>query len=70
MQRLFTSGVRSVSSEFEYDPEISREINFRRWREVNSDERENYGLKPYTTREARELFEQLYDLFDKIPSKK
>lgn len=56
-----------MSIEFTYDPKLSREQNFRSWYEANTLERETYGMKPYTLIEARSMFDQLYDLFDKLP---
>ncbi len=66
LQLQFTSGVRSVSSKFEYDPEVSREINFRRWYEADTLEKEEFNEEPYTRNQAREVFENMYDLFEKI----
>lgn len=56
-----------MSIEFQFDPELSRDQNFRRWYEANTLEKEAYGMKPYTLSEARSMFDQLYDLFDKTP---
>ena len=53
--------------EFQYDPGLPRDINFRRWYEANTLERETYGLPKYNLEEASALFEKLYDLFDKTP---
>ena len=55
--------------EFQYDPGLPRDINFRRWYEANTLERETYGLPKYNLEEASALFEKLYDLFDKTPVK-
>jgi hypothetical protein len=56
-------------NEFVYDPELPRDINFRRWYEANTLEREIYGLPKYSPGEALDLFDKLYDLFDKTPVK-
>ncbi len=58
-----------MSIEFQFDPELSRDQNFRRWYEANTLEKEAYGMKPYTLTEAHTMFDQLYDLFDKTPEK-
>jgi hypothetical protein len=60
----------NMSTEFKYDHDLSREINFRRWYEANTLEKEGYGMKPYTLTEGRNVFNELYDLFEKIPHKK
>jgi hypothetical protein len=54
-------------NDFVYDPELPRDINFRRWYEANTLEREIYGLPKYSPGEALDLFDKLYDLFDKTP---
>lgn len=56
-----------MTIQFTFDPELSRDQNFRLWYEANTLEKESYGLKPYTLTEARNVFDQLYDLFDKTP---
>jgi len=54
-----------VSNKFEYDYGVSREVNFRRWYEADTLEKESYKEKPYSHDEARVAFEKLYDLFEK-----
>lgn len=54
-----------MSSKFEYDYSVSREVNFRRWYEADTLEKESYKEKPYSYDEARVAFEKLYDLFEK-----
>lgn len=56
-----------MKQEFTYDHELSRELNFRRWFEANTLEKEGYGMKPYNLKEARVIFDELYDLFEKTP---
>lgn len=56
-----------MKQEFTYDHELSRELNFRRWFEANTLEKEGYGMKPYSVEEARVIFDELYDLFEKTP---
>ena len=48
--------------QFRYDPEISRESNFREWFLQNRDERDVWGEKHLSESEALELF---CDLFPK-----
>jgi hypothetical protein len=57
-----------MNEDFRYDPELPRDINFRRWYEANTLEREIYGLPKYSQSEALDLFDKLYDLFDKTPN--
>lgn len=53
-------------NDFVYDPQLPRDVNFRHWYEANTLERETYGLKKYSLDEARQIFDNLYDLFDKM----
>ena len=45
--------------EFKYDHEHDREENYRRWRIMNTDEREEAGQAPHLEDVARRLFNEL-----------
>tara|TARA_R110002012_G_scaffold169368_1_gene333272 strand:+ start:1215 stop:1391 length:177 start_codon:yes stop_codon:yes gene_type:complete len=45
--------------EFKYDHEQDREANYRRWRIMNTDEREEAGQAPHPEDVARRLFNEL-----------
>ena len=47
--------------EFKYDHEQDREANYRRWRIMNTDEREEAGHAPHLEDVARRLFNELAD---------
>jgi hypothetical protein len=46
---------------FVYDHEQDREANYRRWRIMNTDEREEAGQAPHSEDVARRLFNELAD---------
>ncbi len=48
-------------NEFKYDHEQDREENYRRWRIMNTDEREEAGQEPHLEDVARRLFNELAD---------
>ncbi len=48
-------------NEFKYDHEQDREENYRRWRIMNTDEREEAGQAPHLEDVARRLFNELAD---------
>lgn len=48
------------SLHFEYNPSLTKQDNFRVWRERNTIERESWGQKPLSDQEARALFEELF----------
>jgi len=48
---------------FTYDKKISYRANYERWILLNSDERIQYNLKPYTKEESKEVFDKYYSKY-------
>jgi hypothetical protein len=48
-----------VDYKFEWDFEQTREENYRRWRQLNNDERDAYGLAQELEAGARQIFNQM-----------
>jgi hypothetical protein len=45
---------------FKYDNQNSYDDNFRRWFEINSLEREGWGVTPHTREEGKVIFDELF----------
>ena len=45
---------------FEYNNKMSWGENYSRWRLMNNDERLEYNMEIYTSKEALELFNRMY----------
>ena len=48
---------------FEYNEDISYDLNFDRWYRWNCDEKKIYNLEPYSKQEARNIFDNTYGVY-------
>ena len=45
---------------FNYDFDLTHEVNFHRWRIISDKERSTYKEKPYSEEEAKKIFNNMY----------
>ena len=45
---------------FNYDFDLTHEVNFHRWRIISDKERSTYKEKPYSEEEAKKIFNSMY----------
>ena len=48
---------------FEYNKDISYELNFAKWYRWNCDERISYNQEPYSKQEARKIFDNIWGAY-------
>jgi hypothetical protein len=46
--------------EFNYNFDLSHEVNFDKWRRASDTERRTYKEKPYSDTEAKKIFNNMY----------
>jgi len=46
--------------QFNYDFDLTHEVNFHRWRIISDKERSTYKEKPYSEEEAKKIFNNMY----------
>tara|TARA_R110002074_G_scaffold68854_2_gene161216 strand:- start:229 stop:423 length:195 start_codon:yes stop_codon:yes gene_type:complete len=49
-----------ITKQFQIDPKLSADENFHFWYMENTQERLNWGDEPYSSTEARKVFDSLY----------
>tara|TARA_R100000315_G_C5148052_1_gene84758 strand:- start:122 stop:313 length:192 start_codon:yes stop_codon:yes gene_type:complete len=54
-----------VMKSFEYDKSKSYQDNYYNWKFMNDDERSSFGLRIYSDKEGRKIFDSMYKKFNK-----
>lgn len=57
--------VKVVMKSFEYNKSKSYQDNYYNWKFMNDDERSSFGLRIYSDKEGKKIFDSMYKRFNK-----